>query len=174
MIETKQKQIGPRGYTYHVTQFGAKQGGRVLVRLLKMVGGAAGDAMGGVKDFDLSVIGKMVGNLAETVSEEDYDFLCDTFTPLSSVSGGEYQAASGMPLSSEGVFDLHFAGAYQELGQWLLFCIEVNYGGFLGEGGIVQRVKTEAIAHQVSVANKVGESQSMSPSISEMVGVSGK
>ena len=168
MIETKQKQIGARGYTYHVSQFGAKQGGRVLVRLLKMIGSAAGDAMGSSEDFDLSTIGRMVSNLAEVVSEADYDFLCDTFLQVTCVSGGNYNE---MPLSAEGVFDLHFAGEYQELGEWLLFGIEANYGGFLGEGGIVQRVKKQASDLQASTgASKAGRSRSISPNISETAG----
>jgi len=133
MRETKQKQIGDRGYTYHVTQFGARHGGRVLVRLLKILGGAAGEAMQseGVQGFDPVLIGRLVANLAETAQEEDFDFLCDTFAKAGQVSGGQYP--NPVPLSSDGLFDLHFAGAYKELGSFLLFAVEVNFGGFLEE-----------------------------------------
>jgi len=136
MRETKQKQIGDRGYTYHVNQFGARHGGRVLVRLLKMIGGAAGDAMQGddVAGFDAALVGKLVSNLAETAKEEDFDFLCDTFAKASQVSGGEF--ANPVPLSSDGLLDLHFAGCYKELGHWILFAVEVNFGNFLADAGI--------------------------------------
>ena len=170
MIETKQKQIGERGFTYHVTQLGARQGGRVLVRLLKMVGSAAGEAIGSdEKDFDLATVGRMVGSLAETASEEDFDFLCDTFLVGTSVQ--ELGGPAVVPL--KGIFDLHFAGEYQELGQWLFFCIEANYGGFLGEGGIVQKAKSVVIARQASEGNKGSEFPLTSQNTSVMNGTSG-
>lgn len=174
MRETKEKQIGSRGYRYHVIQFGAREGGRVLVRLLKMVGGAAGEAMAGGDDaldgFDLSTVGKMLGNLAETLSEDDFDYLVDKFAPATAVSGGAYKAP--MPLNTEGVFDLHFAGAYQELGQWLLFAVEVNFGGFLGEGGIVRKAGEAARDRRASSA-KDEPSPSQSPNVSVAIGQSG-
>lgn len=175
MRETKEKQIGTRGFRYHVIQFGAREGGRVLVRLLKMIGGAAGEAMAGGDDaldgFDLSTVGKMIGNLAETLNESDFDYLVDKFSAVTAVSGGEYTAP--LQLNTEGVFDLHFAGEYQELGQWLLFCVEVNFGGFLEEGGIVQRAKAAASDRQASSANEDAPSKSISPNISAASGGSG-
>lgn len=162
MRETKKKKIGDREYTYHVTQFGAREGGRVLVRLLKMVGGAVGEAVKGeAEHFDMTTVGKMIGNLADTVSEEDFDYLCDTFAKASEVSGGEYREP--VLLTTDGVFDLHFAGAYVELGQWLLFAVEVNFGSFLGEG-FVEKLKAAASVRQVSPVVTGGEvSPSKSP-----------
>ncbi len=169
MRETKQKQIGD--YTYAVTQFGAKQGGRVMIRLLKIVGGAAGEAMKGDNEFDMSTVGSMITNLAETLQEDDFDYLCETFAAASTVQGGEFP--NPIPLTTEGVFDLHFAGKYLELGQWLLFAVDANFG-FLGENGIVERAKRAAIARrgsaQVDEANK---SKSQSPNTLEPVGLSG-
>lgn len=175
MRETKQKQIGSRGFTYHATQFGSRQGGRVLVRLLKMIGGAAGEAIKGEaegeKGLDMATVGAMVANLATTASEKDFDYLCDTFITATSVS----REGSGvlLPLSDEGVFDLHFAGEYIELGQWLLFCIETNFGGFLGEGGIVQRIKAGATARRASQDPEPAKSKSRSPNTSAQSGISG-
>ena len=170
MRETKQKQIGTRGHTYHVTQFGARHGGRVLVRLLKMIGGAAGEAMKGDADgFDMRTVGGMVSNLAETVNEDDFDYLCDTFAKTTSIE----LDGKVVSLTTEGLFDLHFAGAYIELGQWLLFAVEVNFGGFLGEGGIVQRAKAVATAHQDSDGANAEPSQSTSPITSAVSGQSG-
>lgn len=177
MRETKQKQIGARGYTYHVTQFGAREGGRVIVRLLKMLGGALGSAVKAddaenAVGFDVDAIGNVIANIAETVTEADFDFLVDTFAKCSSVSGGDYRAPA--PLTTEGIFDLHFAGAYVELGEWLLFAIEVNFGSFLGESGLVRRASAATSARPVSAARAGSEpSKSRSPNISATSGRSG-
>lgn len=171
MIDTKQKQIGARGHVYHVQQFGARQGGRILVRLMKTVAGAAGAAMGDAEEFDLATIGRTVGNLAESASEEDFDFLCESFVKVTKVEGGPYPG----PLPLFGVFDDHFAGEYQELGEWLLFGIEANYGGFLGEGGLIQRAKQKAVELQASTAeSKASVLPSTSPDISGKSGGSGE
>lgn len=136
MRETKTKTIGSRGFTYHVVQFGAKEGGRVLVRLLKMVGSAAGGALAGDDEsaFTLEAIGRVISDLAESVSEADFDYLCDTFAKATSVSGGDFNGP--VPLTTEGLFDIHFAGQYAEMASWLAFAIEANYGSFLPEGGL--------------------------------------
>jgi len=155
MRETKAKQIGDRGVTYHVTQFGARHGGRVLVRLLKMVGGAAGEALKSDGDFDMQAVGNVVANLAESVSEDDFDYLCDTFSKTTAIEVD----GKTMPLTTEGLFDLHFAGAYLELGQWLLFAVEANFGSFLDAGGIVRKAANDLPAS----ASKAGAA---SPSIS--------
>lgn len=149
MRETKSKQIGSRGYTYHVTQFGAKEGGRVLVRLLKMVGAAAGGALSGDDEsaFSLEAIGRLLSNLAESVTEDDFDYLCDTFAKATNVSGGDFKGP--VSLTTDGLFDLHFAGAYAELGQWLMFAIEVNFGSFFPEGGIAN-LRGVASVHRAS------------------------
>ena len=171
MKEIKSKQVGDRGFTYHVTQFGAKQGGRVMVRLLKMVGAAAGGAMSG-DGVALSVesIGALVTNLAESVSEADYDYLCDVFAKETKFEGGELPAA--IPLSP--AFDQHFAGQYKELGLWLLFAIEVNYDSFLPAGGIAKlRSEASAQAQDSAKANEPAASKSRSPNISATTGPSG-
>ncbi len=174
MRETKRKQIGERGYTYHVAQFGARQGGRVLVRLLKMLGGAAGEAMQNDSDgFDMATIGRLVSGLASGLEEADYDWLVGTFIPATAVSGGTYQNKA-IQLDTEGVFDLHFAGSYGEMGKWLLFAIEVNFGNFLGENGIIKKAQEAVTGLPDSPAdNGVGMSPSRSPNTSAMSGASG-
>ena len=158
MRETKQKQIGERGHIYHVTQFGARHGGRVLVRLLKMAGGAIGEALQGADDLDMSVAGKVIANLADTVSEGDYDYLIDTFAKVSAVE----IEGKPVPLHNEGVLDVHFAGAYVELGQWLAFAIEVNFGNFFDAAGIVKAKAASGRPASASVAQAEA-----SPSISQ-------
>ena len=129
-IESRKKTIG--AHTYTVEQFGAKEGGRVLVRIAKMLGGAVGEAasmadaasLGG----KLDVIGKVFSNFTDHVSEDDYDYLCDKFSPKTRVTGGDYGEKE--PKLSD-YFDSHFAGAYWDMAQWLAFAFEVNYGSFL-------------------------------------------
>jgi hypothetical protein len=131
MIETKEKQIGGRGYVYRVTQFGAKKGNQVMVRLAKVIGKMVGG--------DLEQI---VTNLVDAIDETQLDFFCDAFASMTEVAGGDFKGA--VKLSSEGVFDLHFAGEYKEMGQWLLFAIETNYASFLPEGGLASLIKKAA------------------------------
>lgn len=173
MRETKEKQIGERGYTYHVTQFGAKQGGRVLVRLLKMIGAAAGGALKGDDEnaFSLEAIGRLLSNLAESVTEQDFDYLCDTFAAASQVSGGNFKGP--VALTTEGLFDLHFAGAYKELGLWLVFAVEVNFGSFLPEGGIASLRQAASVPQGSADAGKPEQSPSRSRPISATTGPSG-
>ena len=185
MRDTQIKQLGSRGYSYHVNQFGAREGGRIGIRLMKMIGGVVGTAVEGaslqagddgqvevdIMSIGMGTVGKMITNLATTVSEADYDYLCDVFTKTSAVSGGEY--SEPMPLAAEGVFDLHFAGEYVELGQWLVFAIEVNFGRFFGEGGLIKKAQAVASARQVSAAKAGDKSASTSPKVSNLNGTFG-
>lgn len=125
-IEVKSKDIGK--HTYKVEQFGAKAGGRMLVRLAKMLGGAVGGAIEAGDEVDVAAIGKTLTGFAENIAESDYDYLCDAFSAKTRVTGGVY--GSKEPLLKD-FFDDHFAGNYVELGEWLYFCLEANYGSFL-------------------------------------------
>ena len=160
MIKTESKAIGERGFTYTVRQFGAKEGGRMLVFLGKLMGKPIGDAVSAGRELDLETVGRVIAGLADAVSEQDFDRLVDAFAKQTDVSGGQYTNA--VPLNTEGVFDLHFAGAYAELGAWLMFAVEVNYSSFFSElaGG---KVSDLAAALRVSPAASEQESESQSP-----------
>lgn len=175
MRETKTKTIGDRGYRYHVTQFGARHGMRVAIRLMKMIGGAAGAALAADEEgFDARVVGAIVANLAETVSEADFEFLCTEFGGATSISGGDFGERQA-PLATEGLFDLHFAGQYVDLGAWLVFAVEVNFGGFLAVAAqaksAAQAAATDLPASEPTAAGTVSPSQS--PNGSPTLGRSG-
>jgi len=170
MIKTEKKKLGSRGYTYAVRQFGAKQGGRVLVRLGKLLGKPIGDAVSAAESLDTETIGRLITGLAEALSETEYDFFVDAFAEHTEVSGGEYQDKS-IPLGAEGVFDLHFAGAYVELVEWLRFAVEVNYSSFFS--GLGSEAKDLAAALRVSKPAERGSSPSPSPNTYETTGRSG-
>jgi len=125
-IEVKSRVIGE--HTYRVEQFGAKKGGRILVRLAKMLGASIGGAIESGDKVDATVIGKTLTSLTDQITEEDYDYLCDNFAAKTRVTGGQY--GSNEPKLAD-FFDSHFAGNYLELGEWLAFCLEANYGSFL-------------------------------------------
>lgn len=108
LVQTKEKTID--GNTYAVTQLGAIRGSQVFVRLMKMVGPAF---LGEKKDF---------AKAFEALREEDFKYLCDVFS--------ERTFVDGKPLDK--IFDFHFAGKYGAMFQWLFFCIETNFGDFLG------------------------------------------
>lgn len=96
------------GCSYEITQLGAIKGSAVFVRVLKMLGPAL--ATGNV------------GSLLGALDEADVKYLVDAFAPLTNVPGqGQLDK----------IFDLHFAGRYKALVQWLLACLQVNYGEFL-------------------------------------------
>jgi hypothetical protein len=161
MIKSEQKAIGDRGYTYTVRQFGAREGGRMLVFLGKLLGKPIGDAVSGGKSLDLETAGRVISGLADAVSEQDFDHLVNSFAKHTDVTGGTYGAKS-LPLHTEGVLDLHFAGAYGELLQWLAFAVEANYASFfagLGGGKVTDLVSALRVSEPPN-----NESPSPSPS----------
>lgn len=118
-LEIKETEIA--GTRYEVTQLGVKAGQRVIRRLAKVVLPLMVMAQEGGKGLS------DIGGLLDHLSDEDVDYLCDTFaatTKMRAAAGGELT-----PLTK--VYEVHFAGKYIELFQWLRFCVEVNFGSFL-------------------------------------------
>jgi len=115
MRKTESKVIG--GKTYTCTQLGASQGRAVMVRLARVLGG-------------LSAKDPIVGLLA-TLNDEDIDYVCKAFAPLSTV-----ELSPGKCPSVVDIFEEHFAGDYTSLFAWLAFCVQVNYGPFLAGLGL--------------------------------------
>ncbi len=111
MLETKSKTIGD--HDYRVTQLGATKGRKVLVRLLKACGPA----------FSLAAEGRSteaLGKLASDLDEETLDYLCETFAARTDMDE--------KPLAP--VMELHFAGNYGEMVEWLGFCVQLNFESF--------------------------------------------
>lgn len=112
---TESRVIG--AHSYEVTQMGALQGRKVLTRLLKIVGPAY--AMVSSKGVEAAL-----SEVVTALSEEDTEYFCSAFEPLTSVSIGDKK-----PRLS-GIADIHFAGDYMSLIKWLVFCFEVNFSSF--------------------------------------------
>ena len=130
MIETQSKKIGPR--IYRVRQLKATQGRKVLVRLLKSFGPALDSLDKGKQN-----VGALLGRVLSELDEETVDYLCDTFA-----ANTEFDLENGnfIGLGESGQFDLHFAGRYADMTQWLIFCVQVNFADFLGVlSGVVKK-----------------------------------
>lgn len=133
MIESHTRTIGRHAYT--VTQIKAKQGNAVLVRLAKLAGptlaslftGAESGPEDALDRVSVEGLGGALRAFSAGLTEADLDWLCSTFADCTTV---ETEPGSIKPL--RGIFDLHFAGAYLEMFEWLAFCLEVNYADFFG------------------------------------------
>lgn len=119
-LEKQSRQIGE--FSYEVTQFGAKLGNRVLLKVVKSVAPLfmAAAAAGNLKDIDVNGIASAIAG----VSEDDFEWLVEQFAGATDVQIGEQTP------SLKKVLDVHFAGKYLEELEWLAFAIEVNYGPF--------------------------------------------
>lgn len=120
MREQKTKTIGD--FTYTVMQHGALKGREVFLRLTKSLVPIL-DAIG---KEDLAKAGGLL-------SSTELEFLCDTYAKLCNVTGGRYENKS--PYVKD-VFDDHFAGAYDEMLEWLFFCVDSDFGQLFKKAGI--------------------------------------
>ena len=136
MLGSQERVIG--GVTYKVFQLGALTGRAALVRLVKLMGGALSG--------DRRDVGSIIAKVAESLSESDVAYFCDLFAPQTTVT-----TAPGKSPKLDTIFDLHFAGKYMELFEWLRFCVEVNFGNvFTGLASAVARVSEKGTAAQSS------------------------
>lgn len=118
MREAKTKTIGKA--QYRVTPLGAKAGCRVLTRLTRLLGSA-------LKGGDRTNAMVILGSGLEHLSEEDFSYFCDALAPNTEL------LVDGKTLRLSDVFDVHFTAEYAALVEWLLFAMEVNFGGFFDE-----------------------------------------
>jgi hypothetical protein len=112
-IETIDREI--KGKTYRITKHGAKEGRKVLARLMARLGKPLTSVGSGA--------GGMASGLAELVvgfTPAEVDYFCDVFAPRTMVDNAR--------LSD--VFDDHFSGEYDAMLEWLLACVEVNFETF--------------------------------------------
>jgi hypothetical protein len=127
MIKSESKQIGLHLYT--VEQLGAIRGREIFVRLVRLLGSSVDTIKGDA--------GAVLAKAAANFSELDMSAFCEAFAAKTDVTGGEY--ATAHPQLSN-IFDVHFAGNYSELVEWLIFCFKVNFGSFfLGVGEKLKR-----------------------------------
>lgn len=112
MQKTESKQIGR--YTYEVTQLGALKGRKVATRLAKLL-----PALIEAKESGI------LAGLLDGVDESLVEYVCDAISPNTVVV-----LSDGKKPRLSDIFDVHFAGEYDELIGWLQFAIEVNFSSF--------------------------------------------
>jgi hypothetical protein len=138
MLKSETRSIGGNEYT--VTQLGAARGREILRRIMKVAGpameAAARVVATGESGGKATAIVRGLGKVVETLSEEDLSLFCSEFGRASTVRLG------GKSPSVGDVFEVHFAGNYLEMCEWLAFCLEVNYRSFFT--GIVAKLGGEA------------------------------
>jgi hypothetical protein len=133
-IQQEEKRIGD--CTYRVTMLDAVEGSRTFIRLSRTFGPA-------LSKIDLSTdtsIGQVVGSLCERLTEEDFEHYCKLFMKKTSV-----ELEDGKEPMLKDIFEVHFAGKYLEMVQWLAFCFEVNFRGFFdGAGSFLRKAMQPA------------------------------
>jgi hypothetical protein len=158
-LEKRTKRIGE--HDYEVTQLDAVRGRKVFTRFAKLmmpalteVASAAGEvkrrapvartdapareSMDEIVDsITVEKFTKALSHVAERITEEDTDFFCDHFARATCVVMQDDSGRAKSP-KLDGIFSLHFAGRYDAMLEWLLFCFEVNFGSFFERLGLTQ------------------------------------
>lgn len=114
MLTPETRTIG--SYTYTTTKLGALKGTEILARLAVNATPLMIAAHGG----NVAAIARSVESLKPEMITE----LCTTFAAVSTVKIGTNEPRL------DAVFDVHFAGNYLELFEWLTWCLEVNFRSF--------------------------------------------
>jgi hypothetical protein len=125
-LKLEKKRIGR--FEYEVKQLGAIAGRDLLVRLAKTLGPALGMVLNG--KASLAHAGAALAVAAEHLDPAELEHFCDVLGRSSSVyvqEGGK----SVVKTLDLGFQELHFAGEYAEMFEWLGFALEVNFGNFI-------------------------------------------
>ncbi len=125
MLKVESKDIS--GHTYKVRQLVATKGRLVLLTLARIAGPAA--AMAASAKNKEAVIGPVIEAVLSNLTPEDFTSVCNTFAESTDVVIDDEKGRREPKLSN--IFDLHFAGRYEVMLEWLVFCVEVNFSSFL-------------------------------------------
>ncbi len=123
MIKTKEATID--GKAFKVTQLGYSDGVELLTKLLAI----AGSAFEGGKDKESFSLGRLITN----IKASDLKTIIEKLANRTVI---EREPGSDKWPKLEPEVDL--AGDYNLMFKWLKFALEVNYGGFFSEGGILR------------------------------------
>lgn len=128
------------GFTYEVTQLGATDGQRLLVKLSKILLPAVGALVKGsdakIADMDLASvdIDSAAKALAASLSPDEFDAIAASMSASTEIWGPGFGDA-GAPMPRH--FDEHFAGRYVAMLKWLAFALKVNFADFFdGKGSV--------------------------------------
>jgi len=123
MIQTEVKEID--GSTFQVRGLDLRTERAVLVCLAKALGPAIGEL-----GTETAAGPKVLGAILKGISEPDVAYLCDTFMKVTQVAV-ELKGGEAWVPCTEGAFK---QGVVSQL-KWLWFCLEHQFGAFLGGNG---------------------------------------
>ena len=123
MLKTKEATID--GKNFKITQLGYSDGVDLLTKLLSIAGMAFEHGLG-KESFSL-------GRLASNLKANDLKMVIEKLAHRTLI---EREPGSDKWPKLEPEVDL--AGDYNLMFKWLKFALEVNYGGFFSEGGILR------------------------------------
>lgn len=126
MIKTQETTID--GKTFKVTQLGYSDGVELLTKLLAMAGSAFENGIG-KESFSL-------GRLANNLKAADLKMIIEKLASRTVI-----ERESGSDLWPKLDLEADLAGDYNLMFKWLKFALEVNYGGFFSEEGILRNGK---------------------------------
>lgn len=112
------------GVTYESQPLPTGLGIKVFNRVIKVIGPTFGAVT--KETSQMAMLGALLEALPMALSDEDVDYLRQTFGTASWYQNG----GNSVPLVMQNQ-EQHFAGRYPALLGWLVFNIEVNFSGFL-------------------------------------------
>jgi len=142
MIETKELELN--GSTYLVTEMTARRALRMQARLLKLLGPAASAIfLAAAKDVDSAddSIPNAITHLVDQLDEKSFESLV-----MELMQGVRKDNMELTPA----IIDLEFAGDLNSLFLVLKFILEVNFGSFFSEGGILTTMLPVGRTNQVT------------------------
>lgn len=141
MLPTKSRKIGD--CTYTTTLLSASEGLAINPLLYRALGPAVAELAANLPEGDLSLgdlpwaaVTAAVKELTLRLDEADLRTLTTKFAAVTEVT-----LPDGKKPRLNDVFDVHFAGKYARMYQWLLFCLEANFADFLE---VVQPLRQKA------------------------------
>ena len=126
-LESKTTDIG--GVTYQVTQLPAMRGFKLLNRLGRTFGPTVADLLGGatsLADLNVAFLAPSIRELFDRLTEAELETL------TKELLGQALVTLEGKTKPLMPVFDIHFAGRYDDILKLLWFAVEANYGSFFG------------------------------------------
>jgi hypothetical protein len=115
------------GNRYEITQLGARDGRKMLVRLTQVFGPVLGELIGGEAHGSSDGVSKALMALSTTLTEEDMDYVCSMFGRHT-----EWRDGQRTILLDDAQQDLHFAGRYDTMTRWIFECMKINFSPFFG------------------------------------------
>jgi hypothetical protein len=142
------------GMTFRVTQLPAMRGVKMLNRLVRILGPAAGrafagaDPSAGLGGLDVGALGGAVAALTERLSDDELESIIRTLLETATVDN--------TPLLP--VFDLKLQGRMGSLLKLLGFALEVNYSNFTSvlAASVPQGLRTQLNSAGSSISGKSG------------------